>query len=121
MIISQNVLRPQHAGAFACGVECMVGGVESKPVRNVNVIDAGCTPAQLALAWTLNRAPFITPIPGTTSIAHLEENAGAGDIDLSDEVMARLDALINPATVQGPRYPASTQPEIDTEELPQAA
>src|SRR6516165_9942340 len=41
MIIGQNVLRQQHAGAFACGIECMVGGVESEPVRNVNVTLVG--------------------------------------------------------------------------------
>ncbi len=83
--------------------------------------EAGCTPAQLALAWTLAQRPFITPIPGTTSIAHLEENAGAADIVLSAEVLSRLDALINRATVHGPRYPATTQPEIDTEEFAEAA
>jgi hypothetical protein len=40
MVIGKNVLRQQHAGAFACGVECVVGGVESEPARNVDVIDA---------------------------------------------------------------------------------
>jgi aryl-alcohol dehydrogenase-like predicted oxidoreductase len=79
--------------------------------------EVGCTAAQLALAWTLARRPFITPIPGTTSLAHLEENACAAAVTLDAGVMGRLDELINPETVQGPRYPASTQPEIDTEEL----
>jgi hypothetical protein len=79
--------------------------------------DAGLTRAQLALAWTLARRPFIVPIPGTTNVAHLEENLG-GDAELSPETLERLEALINPATVVGPRYPANVQPEIDTEELP---
>ena len=82
--------------------------------------ELGCTRAQLALAWTLAQRPFVTPIPGTTRLDHLKENAG-GDLPLSQEVLVRLDQLINPRTVQGPRYPAATQPEIDTEELPTAA
>ncbi len=82
--------------------------------------DTGLSCAQLALAWTLAQRPFVVPIPGTTRIDHLHENAG-GDRDLSAEALARLDELINPATVCGPRYPASVQPEIDTEELPTAA
>jgi len=40
MVIGKNVLRQQHAGAFACGVECMIGCVECEPVQNVSVIDA---------------------------------------------------------------------------------
>jgi hypothetical protein len=84
------------------------------------VRETGLSRAQIALAWTLARRPFIVPIPGTTSLEHLAENAG-GEADLSPGVLARLDALINPATVQGPRYPANVQPEIDTEELPSAA
>jgi aryl-alcohol dehydrogenase-like predicted oxidoreductase len=79
--------------------------------------EAGCTPAQLALAWLLHKAPHIVPIPGTTSIAHLEENLGAALIPLDDDVLARLEALINPASVSGARYNAATQSEIDTEEL----
>ena len=82
--------------------------------------DAGCSMAQLALAWTLARRPFITPIPGTTSLEHLAENAGAASVTLSADLLARLDALINLKTVHGPRYPAMTQPEIDTEEWPSA-
>lgn len=79
--------------------------------------DVGCTRAQLALAWLLTKAEHIVPIPGTTSIAHLEENVGAADVTLSYEVMARLETLINPQTVSGARYPAGVQAEIDTEEV----
>ena len=82
--------------------------------------ETGLSRAQLALAWTLAQRPFITPIPGTTSLDHLAENAG-GDAALSPEARARLGDLINPRTVLGPRYPANVQPEIDTEELPAAA
>ncbi|MFM2056916.1 MAG: hypothetical protein RLY71_1301, partial [Pseudomonadota bacterium] len=76
-----------------------------------------CTPAQLSLAWLLNRAPHIVPIPGTTSVAHLEENLGAAAISLDADTMAQLDALINRHTVRGARYNTATQTEIDTEEF----
>jgi pyridoxine 4-dehydrogenase len=47
----------------------------------------GHTPAQLALAWLLQRSPVMLPIPGTSSLAHLEENCAAATIELSaDEV-----------------------------------
>ena len=78
---------------------------------------AGCSMAQLALAWVLAQRPFITPIPGTTRIDHLEEDFAAATVALSREALEGVDALINLKTVQGPRYPATTQPEIDTEEF----
>lgn len=80
--------------------------------------DQGCTMAQAALAWLLAQGDSIVPIPGTTRLDHLEENAGAAGVRLSEEACARLDALINPRTVSGPRYNAATLPEIDTEEIP---
>ena len=43
--------------------------------------EIGCTPAQLALAWVLSRGDHVVPIPGTRSIAHLEEDLGALDVD----------------------------------------
>ncbi len=79
--------------------------------------EAGCTMAQLALAWLLARGEHVLPIPGTTSLAHLEENLGAADVVLSASGVARLDALINQRTVVGARYNAVTQAEIDTEEF----
>jgi aryl-alcohol dehydrogenase-like predicted oxidoreductase len=50
------------------------------------------TPAQVALAWLLRRSPVIVPIPGTSSIAHLEENVAAGTLALSDAQYAELTA-----------------------------
>ncbi len=79
--------------------------------------EAGCTPAQLALAWLLHQGEHILPIPGTTSLAHLEENVMAAELVLGADVLARVEALINRHTVTGPRYPAATQTEIDTEEF----
>ncbi|MET9063744.1 aldo/keto reductase [Streptosporangium sandarakinum] len=48
------------------------------------------TPSQLALAWLLRRSPVMLPIPGTSSVAHLEENVAAATLELSDEEYAAL-------------------------------
>lgn len=77
--------------------------------------EAGCTPAQLALAWLLHRGDHIVPIPGTRSRAHLRENLGALSVRLAPGQVERLDALINQRTVTGPRYNAASTAEIDTE------
>jgi pyridoxine 4-dehydrogenase len=50
------------------------------------------TPAQVALAWLLRRAPVMLPIPGTSSVRHLEENAQAATLELRDEEFAELSA-----------------------------
>jgi pyridoxine 4-dehydrogenase len=51
------------------------------------------TPSQVALAWLLRKSPVILPIPGTKSVEHLTENLGAAQLTLSDDDMAKLDAL----------------------------
>ena len=79
--------------------------------------DVGCTPAQLALAWLLHKAPHIIPIPGTTSVEHLREDLAAVDVQLSPAVMARLDATVNTGTIVGQRYNAQASAEVDTEAL----
>lgn len=79
--------------------------------------EQGCTMGQLALAWVLAQGSHIVAIPGTTRMDHLEENAGASGITLSHDMQRRLDALINPRTVSGPRYAPAVQAEIDTEEM----
>jgi len=84
---------------------------------NALAAEAGCTPNQLALAWLLAQGEHIIPIPGTTSIAHLEEDVAAADVVLSPATLQRANELINQRTVAGPRYNAATQTEIDTEEF----
>jgi len=79
--------------------------------------EAGCSAAQLALAWLLNRHPDIHVIPGTTSLSHLGENFQALDIKLSPQMLETVDEAINASTVSGPRYNAAIQAEIDTEEI----
>ena len=79
--------------------------------------EVGCTPAQLALAWLLHKDETIIPIPGTQNMAHLVENMAAGEVSLSAQQMQRLEDLINPQTVKGPRYNAQNAAEVDTEEF----
>ncbi len=81
--------------------------------------EAGCSPAQLALAWVLHQQPHTLVIPGTRSPAHLADNLGAARVSLSADLIVRLDALINRHTVSGPRYNAATLAEIDTERFPE--
>ena len=77
----------------------------------------GHTPAQVCLAWLLTRDPGLVTIPGTASIAHLEENWSARDIALDPAAMARLDALVNQSTVSGHRYSPAMNAAIDTEDF----
>ncbi len=65
------------------------------PVADV-ARELGATPAQVALAWLLQRSPVVLPIPGTKSVDHLTENLGAARLTLSAEDVARLDALAQP-------------------------
>ncbi|MGH6998122.1 MAG: aldo/keto reductase, partial [Phenylobacterium sp.] len=78
--------------------------------------EAGCTPAQLCLAWLLAKDDALVPIPGTTNPDHMRENAAAAAIRLSADVMAKVEELVNPQTVTGPRYAPAMQASIDTED-----
>jgi aryl-alcohol dehydrogenase-like predicted oxidoreductase len=78
--------------------------------------DAGCSMAQLAIAWVLAQGDDVVALPGTTQLAHLEENLAAAQVVLSNATLARMQALINRETVAGARYSPATQAEIDTEE-----
>jgi aryl-alcohol dehydrogenase-like predicted oxidoreductase len=79
--------------------------------------EAGCTPAQLALAWLLHKREDIIPIPGTTSVEHLREDLGAAGVKLAPDLVARVEAHINERTVHGNRYSAQSRAEVDTEEF----
>ena len=68
--------------------------------------DKGVTPAQLALAWVLGRGNDIVPIPGSKSIAHLEENIAAAEIVLTTEELARIDEAAPRGVASGDRYPS---------------
>jgi len=80
--------------------------------------DAGCTPAQLCLAWLLAKGDDIIPIPGTTNPDHMREDAAAAEVVLSPEIIARVDATVNGETVTGSRYSPQLQSSVDTERMP---
>jgi len=69
------------------------------PLQNSTLNDVaeriGATPMQTALAWLLRRSPNILLIPGTSSVAHLDQNLAVADIELADDAMADLDAIGN--------------------------
>jgi aryl-alcohol dehydrogenase-like predicted oxidoreductase len=66
-----------------------------------------CTPAQLAIAWVLSRRPFVVPIPGTSHVHRLEENAAAAGLRLSADTADALDHVFAPGAAAGTRYPAA--------------
>ncbi|WP_397422686.1 aldo/keto reductase [Phenylobacterium sp.] len=80
--------------------------------------EAGCTTAQLCLAWLLQKDEIIIPIPGTTSPDHMREDAAAAGVTLSEAVMARVDQIVNGETVTGSRYAPAMQASVDTELMP---
>ena len=69
----------------------------------------GATPAQVALAWLLARAPWIVPIPGTTKLHRLQENLGAGAIQLSAGDLRDIQEAASRIEVHGARYPDHLQ------------
>lgn len=77
--------------------------------------EAGCSVAQMALAWTLAKGSHVIPIPGTTRIAHLEENHTAANVSLTPAQVARLDAHFAPERPVGPRYSPPGQASVTTE------
>jgi aryl-alcohol dehydrogenase-like predicted oxidoreductase len=72
----------------------IAAGRLAKPGGPVDDIakQTGATPAQISLAWLLARSPVVLPIPGTSSVGHLEENCAAADIQLTGEQVERLNA-----------------------------
>lgn len=64
----------------------------------------GLSIAQVALAWLLAQKPFIVPIPGTTKLAHLQENLWAANYEFTDEELKRLTADLSAITIQGDRF-----------------
>jgi aryl-alcohol dehydrogenase-like predicted oxidoreductase len=72
----------------------LASGELAKPGTALDAIvrKTGATPSQVALAWVLKRSPVMLPIPGTSKVAHLEDNVRAASIELSDEDFQALDA-----------------------------
>lgn len=76
---------------------------------------AGCTLAELAIAWVVNQGGHVIALPGTTRVDHLRENVRGGAIRLDAAVLAELDALFRPEAIAGDRYVPAAQREVDTE------
>lgn len=91
------------------------GNLRLLPAYEAVAREAGCTPAQLALAWLLHKAPHIIPLFGTTNVDHLAENLGAEKVQLTPALMAQAEAVINQRTVVGNRYSEQSNREVDTE------
>ncbi|MGI5430644.1 aldo/keto reductase [Streptomyces sp. CA-179760] len=98
-----NLLDREHEPVLAA---CAAAGIAFLPWRPVAwgragaeatiaavAADLGATPTQVALAWLLDRAPVVLPIPGTARIEHLEENLAAADLTLTPAQRGRLDRL----------------------------
>jgi aryl-alcohol dehydrogenase-like predicted oxidoreductase len=75
--------------------------------------EEGYAPAQVALAWLLDCAPYIVPIPGTRNIKRLKENALSVMVRLPDEQLERLYGILRERPVTGARYPASSMLAIE--------
>ena len=63
--------------------------------------EVGATPMQVALAWLLQRSPNVLLIPGTSSVAHLQQNLAAAHLQLPPDAVARLNTLEQPDTIPG--------------------
>jgi aryl-alcohol dehydrogenase-like predicted oxidoreductase len=70
--------------------------------------EKGCSPGQLALAWLLARGEDIVPIPGSSQPAHLADNLGAAEIELTADDVALLERTFPPGAAAGDRYPDMT-------------
>lgn len=69
----------------------------------------GMTTAQVALSWLLSKKPFIVPIPGTTKLAHLEENIRVPQMLFSADEMRELESKVSQITIMGDRYAPTSE------------
>jgi pyridoxine 4-dehydrogenase len=90
---------------FPLGAAWSNDDVLGDPVVNAIASDRGITPAQVALAWVLQRGDHVLLIPGTSSASHLEQNMSVADIELDPDEITRLDGVADPARVGGGEAP----------------
>ncbi len=72
----------------------------------------GLTSAQVALAWLLAKKPWIVPIPGTTKLAHLQENLATADLQFTREELSNLDSAVSKIKIHGDRYTEVEQKRV---------
>lgn len=97
--------------------------IEPNLSRNLALLDPfrdiakslGISCAQLAIAWTLARAPHVIALPGTVNEAHLAEDLEAARLVLPEQAVTAIDAAFTPDAVSGTRYPPSLQATVSTE------
>jgi pyridoxine 4-dehydrogenase len=89
---SDDVVELAEAQGFAFIPWAPVGGYQPGEGEGLTTVAKrrGVSPVQVAIAWQLARSRQILPIPGTSSVAHLEENVAAASIELSEEDLAAL-------------------------------
>ena len=85
--------------------ENLARNVALLPVLEDVAAAKNCTMAQVALAWVLSKGGDIVPLPGTKSVARLDENLAALDVALDDADIARLEGVFTPGVTAGTRYP----------------
>jgi aryl-alcohol dehydrogenase-like predicted oxidoreductase len=78
--------------------------------------EKNATTAEVALAWVLAQKPWIVPIPGTTKIERMDENAGAADLQLTPRELFEIHQSASMIKAEGERYPENLQKTIDREE-----
>ena len=93
--------------------ENFAGNLQLVEVVSQIAREEGYTPAQVALAWLLDCAPYIVPIPGTRNIKRLKENALSVMVRLGDAQLERLYGILRERPVIGARYAASSMVTID--------
>jgi pyridoxine 4-dehydrogenase len=86
----------QQGLAFIPYLPLRAGAVERERQLRTVAERLDVTPFQIALAWLLKRSPNMLPIPGTSSVAHLEENLAAAAIELSDRDLVELGGVPSP-------------------------
>lgn len=103
-VIESNDFR---AGSPRFAPDARAANQELVDLLNRIAADKQATPAQIALAWLLARAPFIVPIFGTRRLDRVEENLGAAQVALTDTDMAGIETAIAAIAIQGARLPAA--------------
>ena len=93
--------------------ENFAGNLQLVELVSQIAVEGGYTPAQVALAWLLDCAPYIVPIPGTRNIKRLKENALSVMVRLGDAQIERLYGILRERPVTGARYPASSMVAIE--------
>jgi aryl-alcohol dehydrogenase-like predicted oxidoreductase len=109
--LSEDDVRRQRMPRFA-------SGNLDENMRLVALLDEmagekGATAGQLALAWVLAQGEDVVPIPGTKRVRYLEENAGASEVELTREDLARIEEIIPAGAAAGERYAEAQLKAID--------